>query len=279
MRKLCSILVFVIIDAFLYSATSIGQEPANKSYDFCRAYFETYIMRRKKVNPATVIPISHIIAVRGRDNGFWKNVLRELKKDNEISEIGCVRILGKMLAIDASAREVIRRERETGEISQWEPSVQLGPEVVSELVKRGKEADKFRIDHYAIALARAREPEARQFLLMVLQDDTNEDYISSAKFHAAVGLAHLGDPRGFEWLISNINNTSHTVSNALPSKISDATISTCCVATLCVLSGEQKLRTRQEWTDWWESVGKGDLPKRHVTFVDQVVDAEEPNKQ
>ena len=245
-----------------------AKEIKDQPDQLCQMLFDGCIARRGKINTSTVMAASHIVAGRGRNTGFWTTVLRELQKGEEQSEIGCVRVLGKMLAIDAAARDVIRREKETGETGQWQASICLGPEVVTELVERGKKADRFRVDHYAIALARARVPEAKDFFRMILRDDTGKHYMASAKFHAAVGLAQLSHPTGFEWLIANSGDPLPTISNAWPPGVPDLNVNTCCVAALRHLSGENKLSTKQEWQTWWKTVDKKLLPKSHVTLVD-----------
>ena len=73
-----------------------------------------------------------------------------------------------MLATDAAARDAIRRRNETGEVSAWAPTVCLAPDVVTELLKRAQQADRFRIDDYTIALARSRTPEAKEFFRSIL---------------------------------------------------------------------------------------------------------------
>ena len=94
---------------------------------------------------------------------------------------------------------------------------------------------------------------------------------ASARFHAAVGLAQLAHPTGFEWLIANsgtMRGPLPRVSNAWPPRVPDLNLNTCCVAALRHLSGENKLSTRQEWQTWWKTVDKKLLPKSHVTLVD-----------
>jgi hypothetical protein len=268
MTSLCRILFAVATGSVWYAQDVIGQEPEKRPDDICQRLFETYIARRGKINTATVMAASHIVAERGRNTGFWRNVLQELRKDDERSEVGCVRVLGKMLAIDARARDVIRREKETGELSAWKTSVRLPSEVVHELIARGKKAGRFRVSHYAIALTRARVPEASRFFRMILRDDPDTSHLPGTRFHAAVGLAQLGEPDGFAWLIASCGDPLPTVSHAWPSRVPDLNVSTCCVAALRELSGEDKPRTAQEWQSWWKSVDRQKLPKRHVTLVD-----------
>lgn len=257
--------VALLVALSLGSASPVVRaEEGQKPDEICRLLFDTYIARRGKINTSTIMAASHIVAERGRNTGFWRNVLQELRKDNEDSEIGCVRVLGKMLAIDARARDIIR----TGEQTAWVASVALPPEVVDELVARGKKADRFRVDHYCIALARARVPESEAFFKMILRNDTGKNYMSSAQFHAAVGLAHVGDPLGFEWLIANCDDPLPTISNAWPSGVPNLNVDTCCVAALRSLSGESQLKAKAEWETWWKSVDRKVLPKGHLDIVD-----------
>jgi hypothetical protein len=173
-----------------------------------------------------------------------------------------------MLAIDAAARDAIRREKETGEIGQWRASVALGSEVVAELVSRGEKADRFRADHYAIALARARVPDAINFFRMILRDEGAEHHLDSTKFHAALGLAQLGDAAGFDWLIAHSADVQLAVSNALPAQGSNANRDTYCTAALQQLSGNKDLRTKEEWEVWWTQIDKKSLPKNRINLVD-----------
>ena len=172
-----------------------AEETTDQPDQLSQMLFDTYLAHGGKANTTTVMAASHIVAERGRNTGFWREVLAELRKENEQSEIGCVQFLGKMLAIDAAARDVIRREKETGEIGQWRASVSLGSEVVAELVSRGEKADRFRADHYAIALARARVPDAINFFRMILRDEGAEHHLDSTKFHAARGSPSSETPR------------------------------------------------------------------------------------
>jgi len=245
-----------------------AQTPEGKPDQICQLLFDAYIVRRGKINTSTIMAASHIVAERGRNTGFWRNVLSELQKGNEESEIGCVCVLGKMLSIDAAARDVIRRENETGEVFQWSASVCLGPVVVEELIARGKKADRFRVNHYAIALARARFLKASDFFQMILRDDNGKHYMPTAKFHAAVGLAQVGDSAGFEWLIANSGDPLPKISNAWPSGVHNLNLDTCCQAALQSLSGEKGLKNRVDWERWWKEVDKRSLPKGHVRIVD-----------
>ena len=265
----------------------LGQAP-DVTDNLTRELFETYVVRPVKVNTSTVLAASHIVAERGRESGYWKVIFAELKKGNEQSELGCVRVLGKMLAIDATARDAIRRHKETGELSAWVASVKLSPDVVTELIERGRKADRFRIDHYAIALAQARVPAARPFFESILvpqkadpdpfdipnkkgeaeQAPTPVRHSESTRFHAAVGLAQLGDAAGVNWLIANCEYSQGRVENVWPYNAPrGGDLSACCQAVLEQLSGEN-LTGKAEWTAWSNTVDKSQLAKKPVHLVE-----------
>jgi len=109
--------------------------------------------------------------------------------------------------------------------------------------------------------------EARGFFNMVLLNDTGKNYSPDVQFHAAVGLANLGDPNGIEWLISNLDKTSY-VANAWPPRVPHLKVGPCCELALRYLSGERELSTKKEWQAWWDSVDRQTMPKYHVMLVD-----------
>lgn len=257
----------------------------SKSDEVTQQLFEQYVARQGKINTQSVMAATHLVAERGRETGFWKIVLAELRRDNQQSEIGCVRVLGKMLATDASARGAIKRQKETGEISAWIPSVCLDSEVVTELVKRGGKADRFRVDHYTIALARARVPEASDFFKAVLRaaraidpttDEPNTEippngpyHMDSTRFHAAVGLAQLGDMEGINWLIANSEYNEGTVTNAPPQGAPPGgSLHACCTEALRHLSGERSKGSKAEWAEWAKSIDKKSPVIRAVVLSD-----------
>lgn len=271
MKKCSHILMWSVACLWGIGCAALVQGRDEPPDEISQRLFETYIARGRMVNSSTRTAAEHIVAERGRDSGFWKTILVELQKDDEESEMGCVHLLGKMLAVDARARDVIKREKLTGQIGGWKASVCLGPEVVQELLKRGQKASRFRVDQYAIALARARVPDAREFFRMVLRDEIGKGQ-ESAKFHAAVGLAQLGEADSFVWLIAHSADTTGYVAGAWPSRmVEPMNLGGCCVAALRQLSGEKDLRTQEAWESWWEKVNRKTLPKDHVTMDDPAV--------
>ncbi|MAG92792.1 MAG: hypothetical protein CMJ48_03455 [Planctomycetaceae bacterium] len=257
----------------LFSGIVVAQN--QQADDVTRQLFEQYIARQAKISTDSVMAATHLVAERGRASGFWKDVLKELKRNNPNSEIGCVRVLGKMLAIDASARDSIRRHNETGELSAWHAVVRLGPQVVDELIERGGKADRFRTDHYTIALARARTPKARDFFLSILRVPRSSGpfknagvHMDGTKFHAAVGLAQLGDSAGIDWLIANAEHHGSVLGARPRGTRPGGGLSACCVEALRQLSGQNGLTSKAEWTEWSKSVDKKLLINRAVVFGD-----------
>jgi hypothetical protein len=267
--------------ALLPAAAGAQDRPPD---EISKLLFETYLDGPRKINTSTIMAASVIVADQGRRSGFWKEVLAELRSGDEHSEVNCVRILGNMLADDAAARDAIRRQKETGEVSAAIPSVHLGPEVVAELLKRGKKADRFRIDHYTVALARARVPEAREFFAAILSAKTGPTtadiaagvdapagfrHMDGTRFHAAVGLAQLGDAAGIEWLIANCEDPNGFVQHARP-HFADrgGSIGTCCVASLQQLSEQRDLTTKAQWEGWWKAADRPLVAGRAVQFID-----------
>ena len=263
--------------ATAFFGTAIAQDLT--SDELTRQLFEQYVARQGKINTESVLAATHLVAERGRQNGFWRNVLAELQHNDGQSEIGCVRVLGKMLATDAAARDAIRRRNETGEVSAWAPTVCLAPDVITELLKRAQHADRFRIDHYTIALARSRTPEAKEFFRSILstpvpnnpfdERSTGPYHLTTTRFHAAVGLAQLGESDGLEWLIANCEDTSGSVMNARPKGAPPGGgLGACCTESLRQLSGERTRTSKFEWRAWLTTADKKTLPKHAVIFGD-----------
>jgi len=260
--------VGLVAGVLLFVMGLSAQDAEPQQDQLCRMLFDTYMTGGAKIQTRTFTAASHIIAERGRHSGFWRHVLGELRKNNERSESGCVRVLGEMLEVDALARDVIEREQNGGRVGQWRPSVCLGPEVVKELITRGEKADSSRVGHYAIALARSRVPDAADFFRMTLRNGADRYDVDTAKFYAAVGLAQLGDPAGIAWLIAQSDNPNLDIRHAYPRGIRHSKSDTYVMLALRQLTGQEDLMTRQEWEAWWERADSKAYPKRRVEIMD-----------
>jgi len=262
-------IVSILLASCAAIAVAAPEEPPGEPDRICRTLFDEYVVGRGKINSSTRHAAEHIVAERGRTNGFWGNVFRESQVREDTAQIACVRVLGKMLELDALARDAQRWTEETGKPLQGGvPSIHLGPEVVKDLVARGEKADGLWVDHYVIALTRARVPEARELFRRLVTEDPDLRGRESTRFHAAVGLVQLGDPAGFEWLIANAGDPTHTVSNAWPRRVSSYSLDVCCMAALRELVGQDAPRTRLEWDSWWRQADRSKLAPRRVELVE-----------
>lgn len=287
------------------AGAAFAQEPAPDS--LTRQLFDQYT-RGGKIDGKSQLAAIHLIAARGRYDGFWKEVLTALKThepgdgNHRYPEINCLKILGKMLEQDAYARMAIERQRETGEIGAMVPVIALRPEVVTTLIDRGRKADRLLVEHYSIALARARVPETREFLKSLLpvvasgparvpegdlfaprpQSTTRKpaqapepravNHMPTTQFHAAIGLALLGESEGIDWLVKNSTQTEFNqgdVQHSVPFGLGRRhQISDCCVAALQQLS-DQNLTTKEEWGAWASTVDKKTLLRKRIVLEDQ----------
>jgi hypothetical protein len=260
----CSVLACVA----LLGAGAFARSHEEEQDPLCQMLFEEYVIGHY-VNADTRIAAAHIVAERGRHPGFWRDVLRELREGDEWTARGCVLVLGKMLEHDATARDMIREQARTGEVFQMVPEILLGKEVVDELLARASKADRHGMDTFVTPLVRARVPEARALFRKVLEDFT-EDHDASTRFHAAVGLAQLGDPAGYRWLLDHSSDPTPTVSNAAPARIPSLNLDVCCIAALRDLSGKEAMRTRQDCETRWRMEGEAAPPSRAVRLVEMM---------
>lgn len=257
-------LILILAIAAIIPCTKAAGQVAERTDPICENLFREYL-HGGKIFSDEVDAASLLIARRGRRNGFWRVVLAELQKENQLSEKGCVRILGKMLEEDARDRRVTPKQQETMPRLAY---IALGPEVVTELLKRGEKAERYPLNDYVIALARARDVRAKAFFLDILTNKARTGYMSDARFHAALGLAQLGDTAGFEWLIAHSESDMGSINIAYPEGAAPSRgLGVCCVAALRTLSGSKDLTSRKDWEAWWSQVAKPFVPQSVVQLV------------
>lgn len=266
--KLISFFSFVAALMLLGSSFAVTAATVEREPDaICASLFKEYIVRSGKIPTEDVLAASDIIVSRGRTTGFWKPVLEGMRTVKGWDEIRYVRILGKMLAEDAQARDNIKsgRNREM----QMASLVCLPQDVVPELISRAEKAEPYVKDAYIVALARARDPRAKVLLLQTAKADDSGGNWTSLKFHAALGLAELGDPIGVEWLIAHADDEIPTITLAWPQCIPNRNLDSCTLAALRVLSGNAAFKTKAEFETWWKTAAATWAPKNHVYLVDR----------
>lgn len=228
--------------------------------------FDTYIITSSKANANTVNSAIEIIADRGYNSGFWRNVFSEYKKFDHQTEINCVHILGKMLATDAIAYDRSMMSKEERDQFQNVTHVTLKPEVIDTILSRAKDTDDSFIRRFClIALAQARNEKASNFMLQIIQDKDKFSYLDT--FYAAVGLAQLGDGRGYEWLIANCDRTDDAIWGYRPLGSPSKNLNDCCVIALQTLTNKRELKTKIEWQQWWNQMEKKNIPKGIVVLL------------
>jgi hypothetical protein len=123
---------------------------------------------------------------------------------------------------------------------------------------RARKVDRRQLDPLVIAVVAAHEGRTRDFLLEVIHGDVGaaldrpspagavapeRNLNDGASFYAAVGLANLGDPAGFQWLLGDhLGDTPDLQARLLA---------------LSELTGEPN-RSLEEWRVWWRENASGD---------------------
>lgn len=142
--------------------------------------------------------------------------------------------------------------------------------VLAQIIRCGRTADRSDIDNYVLALRAAHHPATSDFLRDVLRHETKwKDHQGGswgdAKFHAAVGLAELGDAAGWNWLIAaatpNEFGIDDTVYRGAHVSVTTGSLRANCKAALMDLAGLQVAPA--SWTDWWQTNGD-QLQPQHV---------------
>lgn len=238
----------------------------------CQLLFDTYLLAGRKINSSTVSAAIEIVSDRGRNTGFAPVVLQALVDEKSpYQRQHCIRVLGKMLATDAAIRQLNQQHRGL-------PQQRLAPtaaadggrvprEVIDVLIRQGRSADRLMVDHYLVALVRAGHPDARPLFEQVFYDRDGKSHRSSARFHAAVGLAQLGDPNGYRWLVEQSVDFNSSVWGAWPSVRRSTSLDHCCIAALQQLTDSQR-DSHEAWVAWWNAVEKKQLPQGRVRYFD-----------
>ncbi len=204
----------------------------------------------KKVNSDDRTAACHLLSSAARHEHRWRIILEELRQ-GRAEERTCLQVLGKIAAVDARARAILAMPPEERNKVAWMADIALDDAVVPELLTRAEAADRHIVDHYVIALARARDPRTIEFLRHVLSDDQGKNHLIASRFHAAVGLANLSDPAAIEWLIANGDARQGMITNAWPAKVCDTELSTSCVQALRYLTHQFGLASKSDWQKWW----------------------------
>ncbi|MCH8150557.1 MAG: hypothetical protein IH987_21705 [Planctomycetes bacterium] len=216
-----------------------------------------------KINSDDRAAACHLLSRAARRHERWRVPVRMLRQEQG-NERRIVQVLGKIAAVDARARDRQALPKEERMRIASMPGVVLDDTVVPELLDRVRATDRDVVDHYVIALARARDPRAVDFLRKILTGNLGQSGLTSTRFHAAVGLANLGDIEAVEWLINNIDADRGRVSHAWPGKRCSNDLATSCVEALHQVSGYLGYSTADEWRQWWSAQRESFQPKNII---------------
>jgi hypothetical protein len=264
--------------------------------------FREYVVGRGRIPTASVNAAIELIAARGINPPFIKTVLTEFEKSCEGGDSArtirrnLLEMISKMLAAEGSRRWHYEEARHTrsGELSA--AIVTPGPspdsdkllyaesEMLSRLIARGRQADRHEIDAFALAVRQAHHPQGKEFLLDVLRNPPDSrgkwpDNVGGAwldaKFHAAVGLAELGEHVGVEWLIEQsrsndfgVGSMSVSLSCAPHHKATRGNLRESCLHALADLLGQPATDRTAPLVAWW-TANKSRFEPRPVALQTQ----------
>ena len=247
--------------------------------------FREYVIGRGRIPTASVNAAIELVAARGSNPPFIKTVLAEFEKTCEAGngartiKRNLLELLSKMLAVEGGRRwhyEDARRTR-SGELSaaivtptpslDGDQRLYAESEILSHLIARGRQADRHEIDAFVLAVRQAHHPQGEEFLLDVLRNPPDSrgkwpDNVGGtwmdAKFHAAVGLAELGEHAGVEWLIGQsrsndfgVGSMSAFLSRAPHRKAIGGNLRESCLHALADLLGQPATDRTAPLEAWW----------------------------
>jgi len=256
----------VFAAALLLVTTAAAQPPTSAPANteppdpVCDVLFRNYVCGGK-VNSDDRAAAIQLVASRGRNIGYWRKVLKTLREVEPPKETRCVQVLGKMLEVDGHGRRIIAdAKRGKPYRGAWMgPYIVLDDCVVTELMQRARKATPHALEHYVRAIAGARDPRTRDFLLEIISRGDEDLFTRSGcrpgtRLLAAVGLAQLDEPAGIDWLIEHCENKQLLFGWAAPPRPSEQQLGPACVRALRDITGEYKgdLSTKAAWQAWRE---------------------------
>lgn len=261
---------------------NVGKERQGQPNDvLCELLMQQYILARGKIQTDDVKAAIRLVASRGRNNGYWRIVLKEFEKSCDANErivtANTLAVLTGILSYGGRARWQFER-KQTGQASLPSPGGAqtpyfVGPEVLQRVIARAGQADKREIDSFVIAVRQSHDTRSKQFLLDVLRGTKTEGSWSDARYLAAVGLAELGVHEGVEWLIaySDVPAARSDVGdidiNRAPHRYAPRnTRFQCCRRAMADLTGQPPTLTKARWKEWWAANRTDFVPKSFVSL-------------
>jgi len=219
----------------------------------CEALLRDYVLNTGKIESRSVNAATQLLGVRGRGKDYWKVVLRHFKESDAkgrtaVQSSRLLTVLTIMLEYDGRARWLLSRPEELRQ-SAWVPQITLSEEVLDTIIERASTVDRNHLDAHLVAVVVAHDHRAKPFLKSILEGK-DERIDQGTRFHAAVGLAELGDGAGFRWLVE-----ANPMGEIWSAPHLDAPNGSCLesrVQALNDLTGLKK-KTIEEWQAWWKA--------------------------
>ena len=234
-----------------FGETSAAPQEAQSDV-VCDTLLRDYVLNVGKIESRAVNAAIQLLGARGRAGKYWQVVLRRFQETDAngrtaIQSSRLLTVLTIMLEYDGQARWLLARPDALRQ-SAWIPQITLSNDVLDTIISKAKQADHNQLDAYVIALVAAHDPRGQAFLKSVLEstDGTAEE---GTRFHAAVGLAELGDTAGFRWLVESA--PGGFIWSAPHVETSGGSCLDSRVHALNDLVGVKK-ETIEEWQAWWK---------------------------
>lgn len=249
------VVVFTFATLVLVLRHSSAAFPEPDKDVVCEALLHEYVLNTGKIESRPVNAATELLGVRGRSKDYWRVVLRHFKETDStgrtaIQSSRLLTVLTIMLGYDGQARWLLSRPDDLRN-SAWVPHIILSEEVLDAIIEQASSADRNHLDAHVIAVTVAHDPRARPFLKSIVEGK-DERVDQGTRFHAAVGLAELGDVAGFRWLVE-----SNPMGEIWSVPHFDAPTGSCLesrVRALNDLTGLKK-STIEEWQAWWKAQG------------------------
>jgi len=227
--------------------------PESRTDVVCEALLHDYVLNLGKIESRSVNAATELLGVRGRGNDFWKVVLRHFEESDAKGRTATqssrlLTVLTIMLEYDGRARWLLARPDALRQ-SAWVPQIMLSEEVLDTIIEHASLADRNQLDAHVVAVVVAHDPRATKFLKSTLEVK-DERVDQGTRFHAAVGLAELGDVAGFRWLVE-----ANPMGEIWSAPHFDDPRGSCVesrVHALGDLTGLKKT-TIEEWQAWWKT--------------------------
>jgi hypothetical protein len=252
------------------NAQSADREPSNGEDSTADCLCDQLIRRflsGGKVDSSMISAASEIAQRHCRGPRSIEQIMSGLVNPDGSGNRDRLRLLGRMLAVDAESRREYAQPAERRRVRAMGPPPPLDKTVVEQLRTMADRLGSPAWRPFVIAIAKAEDPGSIDWLRSVLRRSSREGADATA-FHAAVGLANLADPEGVLWLIDHVESPGgELILDGFPRDVFDGSLSACCQKALQILSGRTNAITRDDFLRWWQEQAVPFVPVKTATLL------------